>query len=254
MAFTKLDAGPNAVPEVCTTIEEVGSTGVGALTIVFIILMICGCVFVYKAVNCGAQRKYYLAACLIATWASIADFAMLSGQGWTVTDGCRQFFYARYVDWIVTGPATAIWLGLIAGADTTDIVGAVSGIVIWVATTYMASISVAQEVKWCWFLFSLVGLAAYVLSLVITFKKTAEARSEGIATLYTKMVWMTVGCSVCYPLIWLFSEGFGNFSVSFEVTAYCILDILARAVVSFMLFGGHEALGDGEEVSQREFV
>jgi hypothetical protein len=32
------------------------------------------------------------------------------------------------------------------------------------------------------------------------------------------MVWMTVGCSVCYPLIWLFSEGFGNFSVSFEVS------------------------------------
>ena len=35
--------------------------------------------------------------------------------------------------------------------------------------------------------------------------------------LYTKMVWLTIGCSVCYPLIWLFSEGFGNFSVSFEV-------------------------------------
>lgn len=39
--------------------------------------------------------RYYLAACVIATWASMADFAMLSGQGWTVTDGCRQFFYAR---------------------------------------------------------------------------------------------------------------------------------------------------------------
>jgi bacteriorhodopsin len=32
-----------------------------------------------------------------------------------------------YIDWIVTGPITAIWLGLIAGADTTDIVGAVAG-------------------------------------------------------------------------------------------------------------------------------
>jgi hypothetical protein len=135
------------------------------------------------------------------------------------------------------------------------------------------------------------------------------------AQLYTKMVWLTVGCSVCYPLIWLFSEGFGNFSVSFEVcplsatcftkrrfarfvimarkgcvlhpnahllmlddltylrdfclssplgslppvarsqvTMYSILDILARAVVSFMLFSGHDALGDGEPVSQREFV
>lgn len=57
MAFTSLDAGPNAVPEVCTTIEEVGSTGVGALTITFIILVICGIVFLYKAVNSAAQKK-----------------------------------------------------------------------------------------------------------------------------------------------------------------------------------------------------
>lgn len=41
------------------------------------------------------SARYYLAACIIAVWASLADFAMLSGQGWTVTDGCRQFFYAR---------------------------------------------------------------------------------------------------------------------------------------------------------------
>ena len=32
--------------------------------------------------------------------------------------------------------------------------------VMWVASTYMASISVAQEVKWCWFILSLCGLAA----------------------------------------------------------------------------------------------
>ena len=59
MPFTKLDEGsPNAVPEVCTTIEEVGSTGVGSLTICFIILVICGCVFLYKAVTSSAQKKY----------------------------------------------------------------------------------------------------------------------------------------------------------------------------------------------------
>lgn len=167
-------------------------------------------------------RRYYLAACFIAVWASLADFAMLAGQGWTVTDGCRQFFYARYVDWIVTGPITAIWLGLIAGAETTDVVAAVAANVMWVATTYMASISVAQEVKWCWFLMSLGGLAGYVLSLVRIYKPAAEARSEGVAELYSKMVWLTVGCTVGYPLIWLFSEGFGNFSVSFEVSAQCL--------------------------------
>ena len=51
----------------------------------------------------------------------------------------------------------------------------------WVATTYMASISVAQEVKWCWFILSLCGLAGYIFSLVRTYKPAAEARSEGVS-------------------------------------------------------------------------
>ena len=59
MVFERLEEGsPNDEPEVCTTIEEVGSTGVGSLTIAFIILVICGCCFLYKAVNSGAQKKY----------------------------------------------------------------------------------------------------------------------------------------------------------------------------------------------------
>jgi bacteriorhodopsin len=51
----------------------------------------------------------------------------------------------------------------------------------WVAATYMASISVAEEVKWCWFILSLCGLAGYILSLVRTYKPAAEARSEGVS-------------------------------------------------------------------------
>jgi bacteriorhodopsin len=42
---------------------------------------------------------------------------MLSGQGWTAIAGCRQFFYARYVDWSITTPLLLLDLGLIAGAD-----------------------------------------------------------------------------------------------------------------------------------------
>ena len=251
-----LDPGPNAEPEVCTTIEEVGSTGVGALTITFIILVICGCVFLYKGINSAAQKKFYFAAAFISVWASLADFAMLAGQGWTVTDGCRQFFYARYVDWIVTGPITAVWLGLIAGADTTDTVAAVAGNVMWVATTYMASISVAQEVKWCWFLLSLCGLSGYLLSLVRIYKPAAEAKSEAVSELYTKMVWLTVGCSAGYPLIWLFSEGFASFSVSFEVVAYTILDIISKVVFSFMIVSAHDSLGSTNmaPAQSREYV
>ena len=45
------------VPTACTTIEEVGSTGVGALTIGFLIFAVCTVVFLAKANTSGEQRK-----------------------------------------------------------------------------------------------------------------------------------------------------------------------------------------------------
>ena len=36
---------------------------------------------------------------------------MLSGQGWTAIAGCRQFFYVRYLDWLVTTPLLILDLG-----------------------------------------------------------------------------------------------------------------------------------------------
>jgi len=51
-------AGAGAgVPTACTTIEEVGSTGVGALTVGFIIFAVCTVVFLAKANTSGEQRK-----------------------------------------------------------------------------------------------------------------------------------------------------------------------------------------------------
>jgi len=55
----------------------------------------------------------------------MAYFAMLSGQGWTAIAGCRQFFYARYVDWAITTPLIILELGLIAGADPSAIASAI---------------------------------------------------------------------------------------------------------------------------------
>ena len=50
-------AAGEGVPAACTTIEEVGSTGVGALTVGFIIFAVCTVVFLAKANTSGEQRK-----------------------------------------------------------------------------------------------------------------------------------------------------------------------------------------------------
>ena len=45
------------VPTACTTIEEVGSTGVGALTVAFLILLITTVIFLLKAWSSGEQKR-----------------------------------------------------------------------------------------------------------------------------------------------------------------------------------------------------
>ena len=104
-------------PTACTTIEEVGSTGVGALTIAFLILGVSTIVFITRVGSAKGQKVYYYCNVFVCGLATMAYFAMLSGQGWTAVAGCRQFFYARYVDWSITTPLLLLDLGLIAGAD-----------------------------------------------------------------------------------------------------------------------------------------
>ena len=43
-------------------------------------------------------------------------------------------------------------------------------------------------------------------------------------------------------MVWLFSEGFASFSVSFEVCAYSMLDIVSKVIFCFIVMAGNEAL------------
>merc|ERR1712127_591346 len=139
MPFSMLSEG---VPTACTTIEEVGSTGVGALTVAFIIFAVSTVVFLAKANSSGEQRKYYYLATYICGFAAMAYFAMLSGQGWTAIAGCRQFFYARYADWSVTTPLLLLDLGLIAGADGALIAAVIGADLIMIMAGYLGAVSV----------------------------------------------------------------------------------------------------------------
>ena len=90
----------------------------GALTLGFLALAVSTVVMVAKAASADMERrKYYFCNTFICGVATFAYFAMLSGQGWTAIAGCRQFFYARYVDWAITTSLLILDLGLVAGQD-----------------------------------------------------------------------------------------------------------------------------------------
>eukprot|EP00281_Chroomonas_sp_CCMP1168_P018759 CAMPEP_0206227594 /NCGR_PEP_ID=MMETSP0047_2-20121206/8708_1 /ASSEMBLY_ACC=CAM_ASM_000192 /TAXON_ID=195065 /ORGANISM="Chroomonas mesostigmatica_cf, Strain CCMP1168" /LENGTH=246 /DNA_ID=CAMNT_0053650759 /DNA_START=55 /DNA_END=795 /DNA_ORIENTATION=+ len=242
------------IPTACTTIEEVGSTGVGALTVAFLILVVSTIVFLAKANSSGEQRKYYYLSTYICGFAAMAYFAMLSGQGWTAIAGCRQFFYARYAEWIVSAVLTTVLLGLVAGAESDVIGGAAGSAVVMVFAMYMGSVSVVTTVKWFWFLIGVIGLIGAIVHFAQTFKAAADVKGGDVSALYGKVAWIVILSWICYPIVWLFSEGFASFSVSFEVVAYALLDIVSHVVMSFMVMSAHDLLGDVGAGQSREYV
>lgn len=109
---------------------------------------------------------------------------------------------------------------------------------IYVAAGYMGSVSVVTTVKWFWFLIGLAALFAVVVHFAQVFKAYADAKGGEVSQLYGKLAWLSILAWICYPVVWLFSEGFASFSVSFEVCAYAILDMITKVVVSFMVMSG----------------
>lgn len=109
---------------------------------------------------------------------------------------------------------------------------------IYIGSGYMGSVSVVTTVKWFWFLIGLAALFAVIVHFAQVFKAYADAKGGELSQLYGKLAWLSILAWICYPVVWLFSEGFASFSVSFEVCAYAILDMITKVVVSFMVMSG----------------
>ena len=88
---------------------------------------------------------------------------------------------------------------------------------------YMGAVSVVTTVKWFWFLFGMAMFLPVIYSLARTFRETVITRKDPeMIELYGKIAWLTIIMWSFYPVVWLFSEGFASFSVSFEVRATCV--------------------------------
>ena len=132
------------VPTACTTIEEVGSTGVGALTVGFIIFAVCAVVFLAKANTSGEQRKCVhargvcgLAAHLVPSfapiytifWALVNYLSALFGASlfpaYLTCDGHVSLLNIRYYicSTYICGFAAMAYFAMLSGQGWTAIAG-----------------------------------------------------------------------------------------------------------------------------------
>eukprot|EP00287_Rhodomonas_sp_CCMP768_P024436 CAMPEP_0202849734 /NCGR_PEP_ID=MMETSP1389-20130828/81611_1 /ASSEMBLY_ACC=CAM_ASM_000865 /TAXON_ID=302021 /ORGANISM="Rhodomonas sp., Strain CCMP768" /LENGTH=107 /DNA_ID=CAMNT_0049527811 /DNA_START=1 /DNA_END=320 /DNA_ORIENTATION=+ len=98
---------------------------------------------------------------------------------------------------------------------------------------FMGAVSTLTAVKWFWFMFALAMGALVLVAVTRTFREAMHLTSDplrdrGRIELYGRLSWLTVVMWSFYPLVWLFGEGFAAFSVSFEVVAYTITDLVSK--------------------------
>ena len=97
----------------------------GAIAITFLIFLVGAVLFIVKAYSSKEQSKYYFLATYICGFSAMSYLAMLSGEGWIAITGCRQFFYARYAESLITCPLLVVLLGAVAGSNSESIAAAI---------------------------------------------------------------------------------------------------------------------------------
>lgn len=79
------------------------------------------------------------------------------------------------------------------------------------------------NVKWVWWFFAICWLLYIIFSLGKQWAESAKSKGGQSSSVYSKLAGIVVITWFLYPIVWVFAEGFGNFSVTFEVSASPLL-------------------------------
>ena len=166
-----------------------------------------------------------------------------------------MFFFARYIDWIVTTPLMLHALCHFAHAPDeiwsfmvfSDIVMIVSGLI--------ASTITGAE-KWVFFAFSILAFIPILYYICHLRGQVVDNRTRNRNTgmlihhdqpdaIYLPYIWffgnyhfiadLTVVAWFLYPVIWILAEGTGHLSVTGEAIAYAVLDFVAKGVFGWFI-------------------
>jgi bacteriorhodopsin len=204
--------------------------------------------------------------CLIA---SLANLTMATGSGWYARceDG-RMFFFARYIDWVITTPLLICILARFGNYREDWRHFCISFDVIMIVSGLIAS-TISGGAKWLFFAISLLAFLPIIHFIQdhhknlrldnrtrhpkfghVVANTTADAvylpyiwwvaNNERIANL-TAVVWSL------YPIVWILAEGTGKLSVSGEAILYAILDVIAKGL--FGWFVVNSSFYDAKEIT-----
>jgi len=192
--------------------------------------------------------------CLIA---SLAYLTMATNNGWYTRchDG-RQFFFARYIDWIITTPLMLHAIAHFGNAPDDAWNFLFFSDVLRIASGLVASTIDGGE-KWIYYGFSVLAFipVLYYICKIRNYQLDNRKwdKDTGLLAMWPwstndihlPYIWffhrleliadLTVLAWFCYPIVWIFAEGTNKMSVTAEAITYTILDLISKGVFGWFI-------------------
>jgi bacteriorhodopsin len=191
---------------------------------------------------------FYAITFTIALVAAIAYFVMATGGGSTILTNGREFYYARYVDRLITTPLILIDLALLALVAPGRNIGLIAGLVmldVFMTLTGLWAGSTVGPGRYALFIVSTLAFIALLYMIITRLFAAARSQSRATRQAFNTLAVLTVVLWTLYPIVWLVgTEGFGSVGQSTEIFLFLVLDLLSKIGFGFLLLTNYQALSE----------
>jgi bacteriorhodopsin len=147
--------------------------------------------------------------------------------------GARQFWYVRYIDWVITTSLLVTELLLISGLPMNIILSTIFADIVMIICGLIAGL-VSTIYKWAFYVFGCVAMF-WVFWNILSGIKSSE-KNRRIYIILTS--WMLFFWTI-YPIAWGLCEGSNVLLVTGEMISYGILDIFTKPIFAGLILFIH---------------
>jgi len=232
-------------------VQEVSNSGKVALWIGFVGMALPTIIFYLWYVNeTPGKRKFHAITIGITGMASIAYLFMASGRGYYIVDD-RQFYYMRYIDWVITTPLLLLDLCALAACSTEKTMFLILLDVLMIISGALGGLVTTGE-KYVFWAMGMLFFIPIIYDLLVSLKANAAKAGEAAVSSFNTLALLTVVLWSAYPIVWILAEGEGTVSPDVEAILYVILDVTAKSGFGFLLLTSRDAIAQAVAASDPE--
>ena len=181
---------------------------------------------------------------IVPILAACSYFAMASGQG-AITlpiEGettHRMFYFARYIDWFFTTPLLLSALASTATHTGSKLEGIKLGMiladVLMIVTALFFGLSVAEWIKWTWFIISCVAFLGVYYALFLPLMQAASVQRADVRDAYRREAVLLSVWWFLYPVVLALSpDGARIWGETLSILAVAVLDVVAKVAFGLL--------------------